>query len=404
MSSTELRLSGGTVPRPAAMLSRPLILLLATGAGLAVACLYYSQPMLGVLGADLGASARSSGWIPTLTQLGYAAGILLLAPLGDRHDRRQIMLAKAVALLLALLLAGLAPGMAWLLPASLLIGLTATLAQDIVPAAASLAADHERGKVVGTVMTGLLSGILLSRVVSGWVAAQFGWRSMFFVAAASILLCALAIHRYVPRFRPGSELSYLALLRSLGGLWQRYPALRRAALTQGLLSVGFSAFWSTLAVMLHAAPFHLGSAVAGSFGLAGAAGALAAPLAGHLADRLGPQGVGRAGAGLAAAAFLLLSLATTWSVNVQLVSLAVGAVLFDLGVQASLIAQQTVIYQLEPAARSRLNAVLMVCMFIGMALGSSLGSALLASYGWMGVTLLASVAALGALALNLRSR
>lgn len=391
-----------TADRVTPVLSHPLILLLACCAGLAVACLYYSQPMLGVLGAELNASVRSTGWIPTLTQLGYAAGILLLAPLGDRHDRRKIMLVKAVSLMLALLLAGMAQSVSLLLPASLLIGLTATLAQDIVPAAASLAHDNERGKVVGTVMTGLLSGILLSRVISGFVAEHFGWRSMFYIATLSILVCAIAIYRFVPRFHPATNLSYLALLKSLGSLWGRYTTLRRAALSQGLLSVGFSAFWSTLAVMLHGEPFHLGSAVAGSFGLAGAAGALAAPLAGYLSDRLGPQGVGRSGAGLATVAFLLLSLATTCSLNLQLLALAVGAVLFDLGVQASLIAQQTVIYRLEPAARSRLNAVLMVCMFIGMAIGSSLGSLLLDSYGWIGVTLLANITAFGALLLNFR--
>ncbi|MBV8048733.1 MAG: MFS transporter [Paludibacterium sp.] len=389
-----------THPATAQGLSRALILLLAIGAGLSVACLYYSQPMLGVLASDIGASDRAVGLIPTLNQLGYALGILLLAPLGDRHDRRNIMLVKAVLLIAALVLAGLSHSLAALLPASLIIGLMATLAQDIVPAAAALAPEAQRGKVVGTIMTGLLTGILLSRVVSGLVAEQFGWRAMFFIAAATILLIGAAIRRFLPHVRPTTTLPYHALLASLWTLWRQHDALRRAAIAQGLLSLGFSAFWSTLAIMLHAAPFHLGSAVAGGFGLAGAAGALAAPLAGHLADRRGPEVVTRFGAGLATVAFVLLSVATAWPMQAQLIMLGVGAVLFDLGVQASLIAHQSVIYRIDPAARSRLNAVLFVGMFIGMAAGSVIGSALLASHGWIGVTTLAAAASLGALAVR----
>ncbi|WP_310491972.1 MFS transporter [Dechloromonas sp.] len=383
-----------------APLAPRLILLLAAGAGFAVATLYYSQPILGILGADTGASDRAIGLVPTLTQLGYALGILLLAPLGDRHDRRSIILTKAGLLIAALLLAGFAPSIAWLLAASLAIGLTATLAQDIVPAAATLAPLAQRGRVVGTVMTGLLMGILLSRVVSGLVAEHFGWRAIFIVAAASIALIGIAAWQGLPKFAPTTDLSYGALLGSLRTLWLRHAALRRAALAQGLLAVGFSAFWSTLAVMLHDAPFHLGSAVAGSFGLAGAAGALAAPLAGHLADRRGPELVTRLGCGLSALSFAGLSLAPLLSPSAQLWLLGLGAVGFDLGVQASLIAHQTIVYSIEPGARSRLNAVLFVGMFIGMASGAALGSLLLSQWGWVAVTGMAGLAALGALAVR----
>ncbi len=303
----------------------------ATGAGLAVASIYYSQPMLGVLGADIGASTRAVGFMPTLTQLGYALGILLLAPLGDRFDRRRIILAKAAVLCAALLLAGAAPGIGWLLVASLRIGLSASMAQDIVPAAATLAPESHRGKVVGMVMTGLLLGILLSRVVSGFVAEHFGWRSMFVVAAASIALVGVAAWRGLPRFRPTTQLAYGALLGSLAALWRRHGALRRATLAQGLLAIGFSAFWSTLAVMLHGAPFHLGSAAAGAFGLAGAAGALAAPLAGRLADRRGPELVTRLGAGLVVLSFAAMALMPLLSTPARLWLLAASAVGFDLG-------------------------------------------------------------------------
>lgn len=382
-------------------LPRSLMLLLASGAGFAVASLYYSQPMLGVLGADIGASDRTIGMVPMAAQLGYALGILLLAPLGDRYDRRRIILIKAAVLTAALLLAGAAPGIGLLLVASLVIGLSATMAQDIVPAAATLASEQHRGKVVGTVMTGLLMGILLSRVVSGVVAEYFGWRGMFIGAAVSIAAIGVASWRGLPRFKATTHLSYASLLGSLGKLVKRHPALRRAALAQGLLSVGFSAFWSTLAVMLHAAPFHLGSAAAGAFGLAGAAGALAAPLAGRIADRKGPELVTRLGIGLTTLSFAAMALSPALSSHAQLVLLALAAIGFDLGVQATLVAHQTIVFGIEPSARSRLNAVLFVGMFIGMAAGAALGSLLLAQWGWIGVVSLAATVSVAALVVRM---
>jgi predicted MFS family arabinose efflux permease len=385
-------------------LSSSLTFLLAGGTGLTVAALYYSQPTLGVLAGDLHASPRQIGWIPTLTQLGYALGLLLLAPLGDRYDRRNIILLKAAILCAALLLTAFAPGLGVLLVASLLVGLFATVAQDIVPAAATLAPPHERGKAVGTVMTGLLMGILLSRVVSGFVAENFGWRAMFVAAAVSVALLAVVLAKGLPRFAPTSNQSYPALLTSLAHLWVAYPKLRQAALAQSLLALGFSAFWSTLAVMLHEAPFHLGSAAAGAFGLAGAAGALAAPFAGRLADRRGPAWVLRIACGIAVVSFASMFFMPLLPVQGQLVLLALATLGFDLGVQASLISHQTIVYGIAPEARSRLNAVLMTCMFIGMSLGGLLGAQALASWGWSGVVLLATLASSGALLVRMRAR
>jgi predicted MFS family arabinose efflux permease len=383
-------------PPDGALMTGRLALLLAISAGLAVAAIYYSQPMLGVLGGNFNASAGAMGLVPTLTTLGYALGILFLAPLGDRYDRRTIILGKASVLCVALLLAASAPTLTVLLVASLAIGVAATLAQDIVPAAATMAAVAQRGKIVGTVMTGLLLGILLSRVVSGFVAEAFGWRSMFVAAALSIALMGVAVWHWVPRIAPTTTLSYAALLGSLGGLWRQHPALRRAALAQCLLSLGFSAFWSTLAIMLHAAPFYLGSAAAGAFGLAGAAGALGASVAGRLADRTGVESVIRVGAALVVGAFVAMAMGPG-----QLWLIAVGAVVFDLGIQAALVGHQTIVYSIDPAARSRLNAVLFTGMFTGMASGAWLGGLALAQWGWSGVCALAAVSALGALAVRL---
>ncbi|WP_395701950.1 MFS transporter [Aquabacterium sp.] len=384
----------GADPLPASR-----VLLLATGAGLAVASIYYSQPLLGVLASDLPQGAGQVGLVPTLTQLGYALGILLLSPLGDRFDRRRLIAAKSALLALALAAAGLAPGIGSLLAASLAVGLAATLAQDIVPAAATLAAPERRGKAVGTVMTGLLLGILLSRVVSGLVAQAWGWRSVYAAAAAAIGLLGVALWRGLPHFRPDSTLGYRALLATLPPLWRRHAALRRAAWAQALLSLGFSAFWSTLAVMLHSR-FHWGSAAAGAFGLAGAAGALAAPLAGRLADRRGPEPVIRLGALLAMASFGLMALDGWLPPQAQWLLLVVGAIGFDFGIQAALVAHQTQVYGLDPQARSRLNALLFTTMFVGMAAGSALGSGVLALAGWHGVLMLGMASAGAALALR----
>lgn len=394
-----------TVERPPvqAGLSPSLTFLLAAGTGLTVAGLYYSQPTLGVLAQDMHVSGRQIGWIPTLTQLGYAIGLLLLAPLGDRYDRRNIIVIKSVILCLALLLTGFAPGLPVLLGASLLVGLFATVAQDIVPAAATLAPPEQRGKAVGTVMTGLLMGILLSRVASGFIAEHFGWRTVFVAAALSVALMTVVLARGLPRFAPTTTQSYAVLLRSLAHLWTGHRRLRLAALAQGLLALGFSAFWSTLAVMLHGVPFHLGSEVAGSFGLAGAAGALAAPFAGRMADRHGPEWVTRVTATITVVSFAAMLAMPLLSVPVQLALLGLATVGFDLGVQASMISHQTIVYGLAPEARSRLNALLMTSVFVGMASGGLLGAQALASWGWMGVVGVAVLSSVGALIVRVRA-
>jgi predicted MFS family arabinose efflux permease len=371
------------------VLTPGLLGLIGAGAGFSVATLYYNQPLLGVLGTSLGISDQALGWMPTLTQLGYALGILFLAPLGDRYDRRTVIIAKAAGLIGALTLVATAHTLGQLLFGSLLVGLTATIAQDFVPAVATLAPEQSRGRMVGTVMTGLLLGILLSRVVSGFLAARFGWRWTFAGAAFSITIILAAVWKYLPRFRPTTTLGYGSLLATLKDLWRRHQPLRKATLAQGLLAIGFSAFWSTLAMLLHAAPFHLGSAAAGSYGLAGAAGAVVAPMAGRVADRKGTQWVASAGATLTLLAFMPM-LAFPWlTPHARLWLLGISAVGFDLGVQSSLIAHQTLIYGLEPDARSRLNAVLFVGMFLGMAIGSALATNLYQHWGWQGVIILA---------------
>jgi predicted MFS family arabinose efflux permease len=379
-----------------ARLAPSLVALFAVGAGLSAAALYYNQPILGAMAKDLGATPTQIGAVPMLTQLGYAAGILLFAPLGDRLDRRRVIVVKLAALAAALTLAGLASSVTLLAAMSLAIGLLATTAQDFVPAAAALAPPGARGKTVGTVMTGLLLGILLSRVVSGAVSDRFGWRAVFFGAAASVAALAVVSAARLPTFTPSATASYGALLRSMATLARDVAPLRKAALVQALLSLAFGGFWSTLALALAAPPYHLGSTAAGLFGLAGAAGAIVAPLAGSVADRRGPGAVIRIGAVIVIGSFVVMAAAPG-----SLLILIAGTVVFDLGVQACLISHQTIVYGLDPAARSRLNAVLVSSMFLGMSAGAALASQALARYGWRGVMTLGAAAA--TLALLVRS-
>ena len=379
-----------------APVNRALIALLSACAGLSVASLYYNQPLLGALADEFHASPSSIGRLPTWTQLGYAAGILLLNPLGDRFDRRKVILIKMALLAVGLFALGFAKTLGQLCVMSLLVGTAASLAQDCVPAAAAIAPDRLRGKVVGTVMTGLLLGILLSRVVSGAVAEQFGWRAVFVMAAISVSALFAITYVRLPTFEPSTNLSYSGLLYSLFSLFRAHQALRRATLGQLLLSSAFSAFWSTLALMLHKAPFYYGSHIVGLFGLAGAAGALSARFAGTLADRKGPELVLRAGACLVFVSFVGFTLAPE-----SLLLLVAGTLLFDLGLQACVVSHQSIIYALDAGARSRVNAVFIGGMFAGMAGGSTIGSLVFTRAGWRGVCAYAALAAIAALFLRL---
>ena len=387
----------GLVPAPP--LTRTLVLVMAASVGATVANLYYNQPMLGAIGADLAASPAAVGLIPTATQFGFGLGLLLLVPLGDQMDRRRLILAQSAGLAVALVAAALAPGAATLVFASVAVGLGSALVHQIVPLAAEMAPPERRGATVGTVMSGLLLGILLARVLSGAVAALAGWRAMFWLGAGLAVLIAALLARTLPsrRARPGS-VPYGRLLLSLLTLVREEPALRRAALTQAALFGSFSAFWSILALRLQTPPFAFGSFAAGLFGLVGAVGVLAAPLAGRTADARGPYVVIALGTTASLAAWVFLGLVP------GLAGLIVGVLVLDLGVQMTLIANQAVIFALRPQSTGRVNTVFMVTMFLGGALGSLAASMSWARGGWALVATTGALFATVALLLGGRRR
>ncbi len=361
-------------------LSRRLVLLLAVACGAAVANLYYAQPLLHTISAGLGVSASGTALLVTASQIGYAAGLVLIVPLGDLVNRRRLITGMLVVTSIGLAGAALAPSLAVLAIALVVVGTTSVVAQILVPFASGLAGEDERGRVVGIVMSGLLIGILLARTFSGLAAELGGWRLVYGIAAGGGLVLAVALARALPDVRPAAGPSYGRLLASVGTLIAEEPLLRRRMVYGALGMAGFTVVWTALALLLSGPPFSFGAAVIGLFGLAGLAGAMAAQVAGRAAD----AGGGRRATGAFLGAILIgwgfLALGRS-----SVVGLIAGLVVLDLGVQGQHILNQTLIYAVRPEARSRLTTAYMSGNFIAAAIASAAAVSAWELGGWLGV-------------------
>ncbi|MBZ7925116.1 MFS transporter [Ensifer adhaerens] len=378
-------------------LGRARLYAMAVASGIAVANIYYNQPLLGLIEAEF-PGEPAIGLLPTATQLGYALGLLLLLPLGDIVRRRRLIVGQFLAIAIAAAAAALAQSPFLLIVASVLLGASATVAQQIVPIAAMLSKPDKRGAAIGTVMAGVLTGILLSRTISGFVGAHAGWREMFWASVPLALAASLLMVRTLPDLRSALRLPYREALVSLVTLWRREPALRLASVVQAALFASFTAFWTVLALYLATPRFNLGADAAGLFGIVGAIGVFAAPIAGRVADRRGARSVVWLGAALTLSAWGVLG---AWA---SLAGLVIGVIVLDIGIQVALIANQHIIYALEPAARSRINTVFMTSMFLGGSAGSALSFAAWSYGAWFGVSVLGLALAGLALAAMLLAR
>jgi predicted MFS family arabinose efflux permease len=384
------------LPAPSARVRSAGVPLLAVVAGIAVANLYYAQPMAAMMAGSLRVSAAALGVAMMLCQIGYALGMLLLVPLGDGRERRSLMVITAVASAITLLLIALAPSYPAVAALSLVLGFVSCLPQLAVPFAVGLVPPDQRGRAIGVVMGGLLTGILLSRTASGVLAGVVGWRVTFAMAAGLMGLTAALIRIALPAQRPSQPLAWRAILASLFGVVRSEPLLRRQALVGALGFAAFSTFWSTLS--FHVTRLGYGSKTAGLFGMLGVVGVAAAPIVGRLAGRVRATLINRLGLAAMVVSFVVFAAGAH-----SLVMLGVGVVLLDAGSQSSHLANQTIIFGLNEALRNRINAIYMVSFFVGGALGTAAAAFVWERAGWTGVCVLGgALAAAGQLPLLFR--
>ncbi|MGE7614302.1 MFS transporter [Paenibacillus sp. NPDC101420] len=357
-----------------------IIFLLAASCGLIVANLYYAQTLIGQIAQATQLSSGAAGLIVTLTQVGYVLGLLFVVPLSDIIENRRLTVVSLAMVVVSLVAATLAPNAAIFLGASLFIGLGSVAAQILVPYASFLAAEEQRGRVVGNVMSGLLLGIMFARPLASFVSGLWGWHAIYAISAVVIALLTLLLSRVLPQRQPVPTMNYGGLIRSLGTLLKSTPVLRRRAIYQACLFGAFSLFWTTVSLHL-ADTYHLSQQGIALFALAGVAGAIASPIAGRLADRGWTRPLTGLAFVLAAVAFLLAYLFQNDS-RVTLGLLVAAAIMLDMGVSGNLVLGQRAIYSLGNEARGRLNGLFMAIFFVGGAVGSSLGGWAYAYGGW----------------------
>jgi len=351
-----------------------------------VSSIYFNQPLLLEIARTFHVTAGETGFVAVATQVGYALGLFLLVPLGDVLERRALMMRMFAAVSLALFAVAFAPNLGTLLAASALVGLFASVTHVALPIAPSLVSHAKRGRAIGTVMTGLLLGILLARTFAGWVSDVSRWQVVFIVAGVMNAAFVPLLWKVMPKLEPAAPVNYGEALRSLWTLFRTQPLLRESSFVGGLVFASFSTFWTTLVFLLGSPHYHLGPGVAGSFGVLGATGALIAPVSGRLSDRRGSRYVVGLGLCTLAASYLIL-----WVFGYHILGLVAGVIVLDLGAQATQVANQTRIFGIDPAARSRLNTVYMTIYFGGAAIGSALSAKAWVCFEWRGVCVLALI-------------
>ncbi|HEX5407729.1 MAG TPA: MFS transporter [Pseudonocardiaceae bacterium] len=360
---------------------RLVVLTMAVACGLAVANLYYAQPLLALVADSFRVSQGTATIVVTATQFGYAIGLLVLLPLGDLVNNRTLTSRTLIGTAVALAIAALSPAFGLFLAMSVLIGITSVVAQILIPLAAHLAPEHSRGRFVGQMMSGLLLGILLARTVASLVAAEWGWRSIYVVSAVLMVVMSVALARVLPNRPPDHTASYRTLMASVLDLARTQALLRRRAFCQAMLFGAFTSFWTAIAYELIGV-HHLNQVAVGIFALVGAAGAAVAPLAGKLADR-GHGHYGRLVAIVIGICAMLLACFGAGSV----ILLGLAGVLLDLSVQGHQVFSQRDIYSLRGDARARINTVFMTTIFVGGAAASAVSGWLHDTFGWTGVCL-----------------
>lgn len=381
------------------VLTQGLVLLMATATGIAVASNYYAQPLLDTIASEFGLSHALAGNIVTTAQLSYGIGLLFLVPLADRLERRKLIIVMSLFATMGLVISGFAGSLPWLLLGTAITGLSSVVAQVLLPLGATLASEQQRGKVIGTIMGGLLLGILLARVVSGGLSSMGSWRYIYWFAAVAMFITTLALARFLPTYHNNNDMSYKQILGSVLSLFVKEPILRYRSIL-GMLSFAlFSMFWTPLAFLLAKPPYEYSDATIGLFGLVGVAGVFAATWAGRLAD---------AGKGDLGTRIGLLALLVSWLLLLNapssLIALLLGVLLLDLAVQLVHVSNQNKIYSLHPDIRNRLTSAYMTCYFIGGAFGSWFSVMLYQHYEWTGVTMGATGIALIACILDFSMR
>lgn len=367
-------------PATPAVASRGKIIMMAVVAGAVITNIYCTQPILPLIAAGLRVDITAVDLVAAAALLGFSTGLALLLPLGDRFDRRKLVLIQIALAFVFAATAAIASGIWALIAASFALGIVSCVPQQLVPFAAVMSLPSERGRNVGTVVSGIMVGILAGRTIAGVIGAAWGWRAVYGAEAAFMVPVFIAAGALLPKGVPSTNLSYGRLLATLWPLVRDHRPIRESMMIQALLWACFNAFWVNLAALLKSGPWHLGSAWAGGFGIIGAAGALAASLGGNATDRVGFRKVIGASIGIATLAYLLLCGAAT-----SLTLLIVGVIVLDIGVQAGLVSNQTRAFAVDPKAQGRINSLYMTATFFGGAIGAMLSGWLMSRFGWPGI-------------------